>query len=157
MSYFELMQEEPEIFILLLLISLLITLLGYGAFPIIFAKSRKTQISKKKYKRLCFGINIIALFFFWFINGEVSTGAAYLLWTSVFSSLGINILSKKGLLPNSDYEDSDYLEEDPNRSIQCKSCGYTAKKLFAACPKCGKYEKQYVYLNEDAENSTTKN
>lgn len=45
---------------------------------------------------------------------------------------------------------NDYLEDDPNRITQCKSCGYQNKDYFDACPKCGKYAKQYIYLNENS-------
>lgn len=41
------------------------------------------------------------------------------------------------------------LPDDPNRITECKSCGYRDENFFNACPKCGKYEKRYVYLNEE--------
>ena len=44
--------------------------------------------------------------------------------------------------------ESDYFEDDPNRVTECKSCGYRDKNFFNACPKCGKYAKQY-YLDEE--------
>jgi uncharacterized paraquat-inducible protein A len=44
---------------------------------------------------------------------------------------------------------NNFIPEDPNRLIECKSCGYRDKKVFTSCPKCGKYAKQYVYLNEE--------
>ena len=43
---------------------------------------------------------------------------------------------------------SDYLEDDPNRLTECKTCGYRSAEYFDACPNCGKYSKRYVYLNE---------
>ena len=44
---------------------------------------------------------------------------------------------------------SDYLPDDPNRMTECKSCGYRDKNFFNACPKCGQYAKQYVYLTQE--------
>lgn len=44
---------------------------------------------------------------------------------------------------------NDYLPDDPNRMTECKSCGYRDKNFFNACPRCGQYAKQYVYLNEE--------
>lgn len=44
---------------------------------------------------------------------------------------------------------NDYLPDDPNRVTECKSCGYRDENFFNACPKCGKYAKQYVYLDEE--------
>lgn len=43
---------------------------------------------------------------------------------------------------------NDYLEDDPNRLTECKTCGYRSAEYFDACPNCGKYSKRYVYLNE---------
>lgn len=43
---------------------------------------------------------------------------------------------------------NDYLPDDPNRMTECKACGYRNKNYFDACPQCGKYAKQYVYLNQ---------
>ncbi len=50
----------------------------------------------------------------------------------------------------------EYLEEYPNRITECKSCGYRDKNFFNACPKCGRYAKQYVYLNEEIPTETDK-
>ena len=97
MDYVELYQEDPGLLILILIISIVLTLFVYGAFPVIFAKTRKTPITKKKYRRLCFCINIIGFVFFALIDG-VASGGPYLLWTGVFSSAGVKTLKKKGLL-----------------------------------------------------------
>ena len=97
MSYIELLQKSPGLFVLVLIISLVVTLLVYGAFPIIFAKLRKTPITKKKYNLLCYGINFIGVIFFVALNGAAS-GAPYILWTGVFSYHGAKILTKKELL-----------------------------------------------------------
>ena len=126
-----------------ILILLVITILAYGAFPFLFAKTRTTSITKKKYRWLCFGINFVIMLCFVAMNGGATSGAAYLLWTWLFSRYGIKVLGLKGLMT-----DSEYLEEDPNRLTECKSCGYRDKNFFNACPRCGKYAKQYVYLNE---------
>lgn len=145
MSYYELFQLGPAVYIPVLLLSLIITIVAYGAVPFIIAKTRKSPITKKKYRGLCYGINIAVVFLFIIINGEASSGGAYFLWTTVFSSVGINILSKRGIIAN-----GEYLKDDPNRMTECKSCGYKDKNFFNACPKCGKYAKQYIYLNENS-------
>lgn len=49
---------------------------------------------------------------------------------------------------------NDCLEDDPNRITECKNCGYRDENFFNACPKCGKYAKQYIYLNEEPTNET---
>ena len=100
MSYFELFQESPLLFFIILLISLLLTLFVYGAFPVIFAKTRKKPITKKKYRILCYSINFIGVVFFVAINGAAS-GGPYLLWTWIFSKYGVKTLESKGLLSDS--------------------------------------------------------
>ena len=148
MSYYELFKQGPEVYIPVLLASLVITVLAYGAFPFIFAKIRKSPITKKKYRWLCFGINAALMLLFGIINGNFS--GAYFLWTFVFYKYGIKILDLRGLMT-----DSDYLPNDPNRVTECKSCGYRDKNFFNACPKCGKYAKQYVYLNNEPKQQVT--
>ena len=101
---FDLLQENPSLFFIILILSIITTIFVYGVFPVIFAKARKAPITKKKYKRLCYGINIIGLVFFVVLNGAVS-GGPYLLWTSVFSHYGVKILGAKSLLTDiKDYD-----------------------------------------------------
>ena len=145
MTYYELFQQGPAVYVPVLLLSLVITIVAYGAFPFIFSKVRKNPITKKKYRSLCYGINAAVMFLFIVINGEASSGGAYVLWTWIFSDYGIKTLSRRGIIT-----DGEYLKDDPNRITECKSCGYQNKDYFDACPKCGKYAKQYVYLNENS-------
>lgn len=104
MDYYELYQENPGLLVLVLIISIVLTLFVYGAFPIIFAKTRKTPITKKKYKRLCYGINVIGFVLFAIIDGAAQVGP-YLLWTWIFSSAGVKTLENKGL----------FLETEPKK------------------------------------------
>lgn len=147
---YELFQQGPSIYIPIILLNLVVTLFSYAAFPIIFAAVRNSPITKKKYRGLCYGINAIVMLIFIIIGGDASTGAPYLLWTLVFSSLGTKILGTRGIM-----SDSEYLKDDPNRMTECKSCGYRDKQFFNACPKCGKYAKQYVYLNNETTSNIT--
>ena len=119
MTYFELFEESPLMFFVLLLISFALTLLVYSAFPVIFAKTRKTPITKKKYKHLCYGINLIGMVFFVVINGAVS-GAPYLLWTLIFSNYGVKKLEASGLLSN--------VNKPPKQNI-CDFCLQRKKDL----------------------------
>ena len=97
MSYFELYQENPSLFLTVLLISFVVTIFVYGAFPLIFAKTTKKPITKKKYKRLCYGLNIIGMVCFIVLNGAAS-GGPYLLWTWIFSNCGVKTLNSRELL-----------------------------------------------------------
>ena len=135
MSYFELFQESPTLFFIVIVISLIATLLVYGAFPIIFAKTRKKPINKKKYKGLCYSINFIGLVFFVALNG-VSNSAPYLLWTWIFSNYGVKSLIEKELL--SDLLESN--EETPvivDKILFCRKCGTKLDENSRFCRKCG--------------------
>ncbi len=129
-----------------LIIDLVVTLLVYGVFPVIFAKTRKTPISKKKYKGLCYAVNIIGLIFFIVINGAAS-GGPYILWTWIFSKYGIKTLDAKKLLAT-DVKESDIddieLEVDkyeknessPNKD-ECPCCFSKINDKDKECPHCG--------------------
>ena len=95
MSY-ELFKQGPAAYVPVLLISLLITLVAYGAFPLIFARTRKAVISRKKYNLICFGFNFLVLILFIVLNGSSSAGP-YALWTWVFSASGLRTLEERGV------------------------------------------------------------
>ena len=143
MSYFELLQESPGLFFLTILISIVLTLLVYGAFPIIFAKTRKTPITKKKYKRLCYGINFIGMIFFVAFNG-VSNGAPYFLWTWVFSNHGVKILNSKNLLIDIPDPTKETLSAPPKIQF-CRKCGEHLNEGSKFCHNCGTEIKEENY------------
>ena len=155
MSYYELFQQDPTTIILSLLISIVLTIIGYGAFPFIFAKMRKAPITKKKYKVLCYVFNIVVMIIFSAISGDVSNGGPYLLWTSVFAHFGAKTLISKGLMEKDKpekrpvekeyYHASDYTTF---RVTECKSCGYRDKTDFTTCPACGKNKTEFFYVKE---------
>ena len=140
---YELFKQGPATFIPVLLISIIVTLLAYGAFPVIFAKLYRQTITKKEYRKLCFGVNIAVLLIFVVINGGVINVAPYFIWTWIFYGYGVKILGTRGFMP-----DSDYLKDDPNRRTECLSCGYRAKDYFNNCPNCGFNGKRYVYIED---------
>lgn len=145
MSY-ELFQQGPAAYIPVLLLSLVITVVAYGAFPFIFAKVRNTPITKKKYRRLCYGINIAVMFMFIAINGEASSGGPYLLWTWIFSSWGTRILEDKGFLDDGTYIPSASPVQTPQQSKPivevdkicfCRKCGERLIERSKFCSECG--------------------
>ena len=135
MSYFELFQESPGLFFLVVAISLVLTLFVYGAFPFIFAKARKTPITKKKYKRLCYGINFIGMIFFVALNGAAN-GAPYLLWTWVFSSYGAKTLDSRNLLIDLQDPTKEIITAPP-KILFCRKCGANLDPDSKFCRKCG--------------------
>lgn len=139
MGYFELFQESPGLFFLVLIVSLVLTLFVYGAFPIIFAKVRKNPITKKKYKTLCYCINIIGIVFFVAFNGSAVSGGPYLLWTWIFSNRGLKTLDAKGLLldSSSTEETVAVVTEKYDKVCFCRKCGLKLDENSSFCRKCG--------------------
>lgn len=97
MSTYELLQQEPSVYLPVILISFVCTLIGYGLFPVVFAKARKTPITRKKYTWTCFGVNLLVMLIF-IALGSNGSGGPYALWTWCFSSYGKKALKTKGLL-----------------------------------------------------------
>ena len=143
MSYYELFQQGPMVYIPVLLISLAVTLLAYAAFPIIFAKTRKKTIVKKKYNLLCYGINFLIMFVFIVLNGK-SSGAPYIIWTGIFSSIGLRILRERKVLDGfqtvtveQNYSHEDVPEDTAPRIRFCRRCGSELLDGAKFCNKCG--------------------
>lgn len=119
MYYYDLFMQGPGIFIPVLLLSLLITLFGYGAFPIIFSKVRKKQITKRKFTLLCYSINLLVMIVF-IAFGSKPSGAPYMLWTWIFFSAGVRVLEKRGkieyIFKGVDLQNEEFIGEDDNIS-----------------------------------------
>ena len=120
MSY-ELLKQGPAAYIPVILVSLILTLVAYGAFPLGFARTRKKIITKRKYNALCYGINLLMMLLFVAINGEASSGGPYLLWTWVFSASGIQTLKNRGVLEG--FQPIDYTKTSTYQASQAMGSG----------------------------------
>lgn len=162
MSY-ELFLQGPAAYVPVILVSLVITLVAYGAFPLIFARTRKKVITKRKYNVLCYCVNFLVMLLFIAINDSSSSGGPYFLWTWVFSASGINTLKSRGILDG--FQPFDYTKtqtyqaskvvdpevpgeintkpEVPPASEEkppirfCRKCGFELIADSAFCSKCG--------------------
>lgn len=92
------LQRGTELYLPVLLLSLVITVVAYGALPILFACFRKEFITRGKYRLICFGINAVIMIVFMVLSQNFSNAAPYSMWTFVFSAIGIKILDKRGCL-----------------------------------------------------------
>ncbi|MBQ9249956.1 MAG: zinc-ribbon domain-containing protein [Oscillospiraceae bacterium] len=103
--------------------ALFITIIIYGCFPLLFAELYKKRISRKKYRRLCFGINFLVMLVFLVlrsftgINGS-TTGGPYLIWTPIMISLGAKRLKDRALLDEQDENSDDDSEQDEPGAIK---------------------------------------
>lgn len=137
---YELFEQGPEVYIPVLLLNLVITVLAYGAFPLIFAKARNIPITKKKYKRLCYGINFAVMFVFMIIrSGGGLSFAPYILWTSIFLNSGAKTLCARGIMLDGNNvcfnEEPATTETDKIRF--CRKCGAKLIDGSMFCRKCG--------------------
>ena len=83
--------------IMYLLISLVLTSVVYGLFPLLFSRLRKKPITARRYRIISFIANIVGVWFFIFLNGS-GGGAPYVIWTLLFTKLGIEKLDERGVL-----------------------------------------------------------
>ena len=160
---YELFNQGPAAYIPIILVSLLITLVAYGAFPLVFARMRKKTITKKKYNLFCYCVNFLVMVLFVAVNGNSSSGAPYLLWTWVFSMSGIKTLKISGVLEetqNKNYKNdvSTEVAEVANTTISkdsmiaaaehpvseemprirfCRKCGFELIDGSEFCSRCG--------------------
>lgn len=160
---YELFNQGSAAYIPIILVSLLITLVAYGAFPLVFARMRKKTITKKKYNLFCYCVNFLVMVLFVAVNGNSSSGAPYLLWTWVFSMSGIKTLKIRGVLEetqNKNYKNdvSTEVAEVANTTISkdsmiaaaehpvseemprirfCRKCGFELIDGSEFCSRCG--------------------
>lgn len=160
---YELFNQGPAAYIPIILVSLLITLVAYGAFPLVFARMRKKTITKKKYNLFCYCVNFLVMVLFVAVNGNSSSGAPYLLWTWVFSMSGSKTLKIRGVLEetqNKNYKNdvSAEVAEAANTTISkdsmiaaaehpvseemprirfCRKCGFELIDGSEFCSRCG--------------------
>ena len=144
---YELFNQGPAAYIPIILVSLLITLVAYGAFPLVFARMRKKTITKKKYNLFCYCVNFLVM----------------VLWTWVFSMSGIKTLKIRGVLEetqNKNYKNdvSTEVAEVANTTISkdsmiaaaehpvseemprirfCRKCGFELIDGSEFCSRCG--------------------
>ena len=125
----------------MLILSILITLIAYGAFPLIFAKVRSKTISQKKYVVICYVVNFVVMAAFIALLGESSTGFPYLLWTGVFSAIGVKILRKnyvlEGSQPAPEPDRTVYLNKSPASPKASEPTTAQEQPSFCFCRKCG--------------------
>ena len=160
---YELFNQGPAAYIPIILVSLLITLVAYGTFPLVFARMRKKTITKKKYNLFCYCVNFLVMVLFVAMNGNSSSGAPYLLWTWVFSMSGIKTLKIRGVLEetqNKNYKNDVSTEvaevakttiskdtmmaaaglpvsEEMPRIRFCRKCGFELIDGSEFCSRCG--------------------
>ena len=112
-----------------LVFSIVLTAVVYSIFPLSIALIRRKPITKKKYRRLCYGFNIIGLAFFTIVSPPASP-APYVLWTLISSGLCRNILDKKDILYDS-------ILPTPTKTIKrCVTCNSIVDENVDICPQC---------------------
>ncbi len=147
---YELFKLGPAVYVPILIISLLITLAAYCAFPLIFASARKSPIANRRYRVYCYIFNFVVFILFTALNGEVANTGPYILWTLAFSAVGVKILDKRGRFAAVDEEAKDATvsppaaeaaplpsldELNPAKPIIEESS--VESDIYKYCPNCG--------------------
>jgi len=153
---FKLYQQGPEIYIPILIFSLVLTVVMFGVFPFGFARVRKKSITKKKYNTICYAVNFCIMCVIATETNSAASGAPYLLWTSLFTKNGLRVLEQRGILNDSAYngtspekvdvtdESQDEIGENnliyTGEEVRCNFCRKCGDKLILGsryCRKCG--------------------
>ena len=93
-----------------ILVSLLFTLIEYSLFPIIWAFVRCKAISAKKYRWICFGVNLAVNLVMHLLVLSSPSGfysGAFLLWTVVFTAIGVKILKNRNMIESQHADQKD--------------------------------------------------
>lgn len=127
-----------------LLLGVLITAAACLLVPAIFCIKKKRLLTKE-IKRIVW-INggcvwLLLQILTLALGGKPNSGIAVFLWSGVAHWL---------LRRNCALDDKQYMHNNFNRLVECKSCGYRSRDYFENCPQCGKGAKQYVYLNDSS-------
>lgn len=158
----ELFEQGPGVYIPVLVLSLLVTLIAYGAYPLLYARLKKKPISRTKYKLKCWFFNVLPMLAFFLLSDRTPAGP-YLLWTSIFCHSGLNTLESRNLLIDPDAPvlsaetDMEYTGEYQQSAVSvsppakpkkaksrfCKLCGSPIDPATKKCTGCGK---QYFRL-----------
>lgn len=171
MEYYDLFTEGPSAYVPVLVISLLITIAVYCAFPLLYAKLRRKPITALKYRVHCFLVNFLIMLVFKLITVGSST-SPYFLWSTVFTYSGVKNLKSRGVLldpkmkecagkyaQNTEQESDTIINTVPSpdslpseitpakpkkaKSRFCKLCGNSIDPATKKCTGCGK---QYFRL-----------
>ena len=136
------------------LISLAITLVAYGTFPLVFALLRKTPISKKKYRIYCYVVNFLV----WtalLISDLSKSAAPYILWTTIFSNTDAPLLPNVTTIsPQAFASPAPPTEIDttvPPPILFCRKSGNKLDVGSKFCSQCG-----LEILKEDEEIAVSK-
>ena len=93
MISFEFLQEKISSLPMLILLSFAIGFVTYAIFPFIFAKIRVAPIKKDTYNQICFIVGFAIMVFC-----GLGMVIPYVFWTWLATSIGSNIMEKKGIL-----------------------------------------------------------
>lgn len=120
-----------------IVLDLVITLISYGIIPLLIANSLTTRVTTRRYRVYSFLGNILVMVLFIIFNGR-STGAPYLLWTSIFSYVGNSILKERNLIADTAApKQSLKLNVTPDMyKFVCDECNTPAVSWYNECPNC---------------------
>lgn len=112
--------SSPAEIVIILIGGILLTMALYGSFPLLFAYNSKKSITKKKYKKLCYGVNAILMLICAVIDLDDNFTFPYIFWTSIFCEFGVKKLSARNLLEENAQIESNQPSIPANETIPPK-------------------------------------
>lgn len=113
--------ENPNLYFMSILLAMAITLLAYGAGPLLFALIWKKPILKKRFRLLCILYTITVAILFMalrFVAGDnVGTFAPALIWGIVFYKIGSHILRSQGRLSTVEMKPPENLQAETSCAV----------------------------------------
>lgn len=77
------------------------SVLMYAIFPCVFACLRNKPITSTKYRITCYAVNVFGIVIYYILTKDFNFHS-YILWTLIFSELGIKDLRKKDIIADSE-------------------------------------------------------
>ena len=127
------LMNNPLVFLFLALFSLTVSLVVYCVFPLIYAKLKKQEITKTKYKLICYVANFSLCIFLLFANIGITYIIPYIVWTCIFSDIGCSMLRKKRILieaPRVDPFSLEPIEEEKPSTFTEEVQGLKPKRTY---------------------------
>lgn len=125
-----------------IIVSIIVTLVMYGAFPVSYALIRKKPVSIQTYRAFCIGVTVAVCLVYSTISivlgDRASRGFPAILWGGIFYAWGKKRLTLKGILFDKKTGNRLYYDQGEKDNWTCSSCGTSNEAEFQFCKKCGK-------------------
>lgn len=127
-------------------VSLSITLVAYGTFPLAFTRIRKKPIAKKTCYAICYAVNFV-IWIGLIVFDLSKSPAPYILWTGIFTKIAAEPIHDAAPASKQTEMPADEALEQAQEAIElpaaappilfCRRCGSKLRADSAFCSRCG--------------------